>query len=161
MSIPPTSADSERFWSLIAGIHTLKRNRLTNDRATKLSCIRLHISQNKNILNRIKKNINQFQQVDQTNTNTTNDSDIAYNLETDFITEDEFYTLQNLEQQLENPEEILLTTIKHFDGFNTYDQVSYNQIIEDSTWSFNQIEYSTALEDLFLLEKLDNISLNF
>ncbi|CAG8814686.1 13322_t:CDS:2, partial [Cetraspora pellucida] len=93
----------------------------------------------------------------QTNTNTTNDSDTAYNLETDFITEDEFYTFQNLEQQLENPEETLLTTIKNFDGFNTYDQVSYNQIIEeDNTWSFNQIEYSMALEDLFLLEKLDN-----
>ncbi|CAG8520547.1 4283_t:CDS:2, partial [Cetraspora pellucida] len=137
MSIPPTSADSERFWSLMAGIHTLKHNRLTNDQATKLS-------------------------LDQTNTNTTNDSDTAYNLETDFITEDEFYTLQNLEQQLENSEETLLTTIKNFDGFNTYDQVSYNQIIEeDNTWSFNQIEYSTALEDLFLLEKLDNVSLNF
>ncbi|CAG8784034.1 17188_t:CDS:1, partial [Racocetra persica] len=49
MSIPPTSADSEYFWSVISNIHTLRRNRLTNERASKLSCIRWYMIQDKNI----------------------------------------------------------------------------------------------------------------
>lgn len=41
--IPPTSASSERNWSMYGNTHTKLRNRLTNDRVEKLVAIRSNL----------------------------------------------------------------------------------------------------------------------
>jgi hypothetical protein len=43
LSIPPSSASAERIWSLYGGVHTSKRNRLTNIRAEKLVAVAAHL----------------------------------------------------------------------------------------------------------------------
>ena len=43
LQIPPTSAASERNWSLFGNTHTKVRNRLTNDRVEKLVAIRSNL----------------------------------------------------------------------------------------------------------------------
>ncbi|CAG8660917.1 7599_t:CDS:2, partial [Cetraspora pellucida] len=76
MSMPPTSADCERFWSVMSNIHTLQHNRLINEQASKLSCIRWHIIQDKNTQ---KKNF-QFNNENEF-FNFENDSDNEFTLE--------------------------------------------------------------------------------
>ena len=43
LSIPPTSASVERIFSSIADIHTKRRNKSTNERASKLVSIRTEL----------------------------------------------------------------------------------------------------------------------
>jgi hypothetical protein len=43
LQIPPSSASSERNWSLFGNIHTKTRNRLTNDRIQKLVSVRANL----------------------------------------------------------------------------------------------------------------------
>lgn len=43
LSLPAASADAERFWSVMASIHTSKRNRLTNIHASKIAKIKWHL----------------------------------------------------------------------------------------------------------------------
>ncbi|CAG8636654.1 13948_t:CDS:2, partial [Dentiscutata heterogama] len=74
MSIPPTSAKSERFWSFIANIHSPKCHQLTNKHAIKMTCIWWHIAQEKNRSNHIQnKNINNFEQIVQINAPNSNE----------------------------------------------------------------------------------------
>ena len=47
----PSSAATERSFSVYSHIHSRKRNRLTNDRAAKL----LYVSHNENLLKKIEK----------------------------------------------------------------------------------------------------------
>jgi hypothetical protein len=54
LSIPPTSADAERLWSVMSNIHTERRNRLTNERAIQMATISWYISREKNQLRRAK-----------------------------------------------------------------------------------------------------------
>ena len=48
LSIPPTSADAERFWSVMPNIHTERRNRLTNEHAKQMAAISWYINREKN-----------------------------------------------------------------------------------------------------------------
>jgi hypothetical protein len=48
LSIPPTSADAERFWSVMSNIHTERRNRLTNEHAKQMAAISWYINREKN-----------------------------------------------------------------------------------------------------------------
>ncbi|KAK6171875.1 hypothetical protein SNE40_018299 [Patella caerulea] len=43
LAIPPSSAASERIWSLLGTTHTKVRNRLPNERVEKLVCIRSNL----------------------------------------------------------------------------------------------------------------------
>nr|CAG8556240.1 2226_t:CDS:2 [Entrophospora candida] len=43
LSLPVASADAERFWSVMASIHTLKCNCLINARASKIAKIKWHL----------------------------------------------------------------------------------------------------------------------
>ncbi|CAG8752261.1 12473_t:CDS:2, partial [Dentiscutata heterogama] len=68
MSIPPTSAKSERFWSFIANIYSPKRHRLTNEHAMKMTCIRCHDEIISNIefndMDYSNNNLEQFEEED-------------------------------------------------------------------------------------------------
>ncbi|CAG8728016.1 11723_t:CDS:2, partial [Dentiscutata heterogama] len=66
MSIPPTSAESERFWSFIANIYSPKCHQLTNEHAIKMTCIRCYAEIISNIkfnnMDNSNNNLEQFEE---------------------------------------------------------------------------------------------------
>ena len=75
LSIPPTSADAERLWSVMSNIHTERRNRLTNERAIQMATISWYISREKNQVRREKILENLMNSFDEIN-NDYNNNDL-------------------------------------------------------------------------------------
>ncbi|CAG8785389.1 37423_t:CDS:2, partial [Gigaspora margarita] len=108
MSIPPISAESERFWSLITNIHSQQYHRLTNECATKMTCIQWHIGQEKNL--------------NATNSNETWFEKIVSNVK--------FDDMNNIDNNLEQFEEENVMQISiNIGNFYTNDQITYNEAI--------------------------------
>ncbi|CAG8538603.1 10095_t:CDS:2 [Dentiscutata heterogama] len=142
----------DEYLSVISNIHSLRCNKLTNRRASKLTCIRWHMIQDENIKNHDAKKSQAIQQFN------NNENENADNELFDLENEDEFYNLE----QLENLEENIMKPIDNIEEFNANDEIIYNEATSEySTQSLSQVnfQYKNTLENWFLLEKFDSILL--
>ncbi|CAG8711336.1 14867_t:CDS:1, partial [Cetraspora pellucida] len=170
MSIPPTSADSERFWSVISNIHTPRRNKLTNDNAFKLTCIRWNMTQKEDCTSKNNniKNVEQIVQQDIVQQDTimtdSNEANIQPNISIDVLSIDneirifennEGESSEHVEEQAENQD--IMKTIENINMFSTNDQITYDEAIGEITYNEAISEQNKSLENWLLFENLNNV----
>ena len=144
LSLPAASADAERFWSVMASIHTSKRNRLTNIHASKIAW---HL-----ITTKPSDDLTQASPID-ANTNPKFETNEVSHVELEIIQDEaeeiEGENINELDQDI--TEEILNDLLENITNLEKQD----NEEVQNNG-VFSRVEF----DQVFYLNEINEISIN-